>query len=224
MTGARHDRARRALITTPLPADLLYGRLLASAAQHGLAPSAGIRLADGRLEPLPIDRWLADADAVDEQILAGVEAPVLDLGCGPGRHLAALRAAGKRGLGVDLSPVAVEIARGRGADAINTSLWSQDPRPLADDPAARRQHRHRRRADPAAAPRRRAAGARRRDRRRGRPAGRAHAPRPRPAGGAGRRVGVVPVGAGRRRRRRGRRAAAPGSRSTRSARSRAAPS
>ena len=28
---------------------------------------------------------------------AVVEAPVLDLGCGPGRHLAALRAAGKRG-------------------------------------------------------------------------------------------------------------------------------
>jgi SAM-dependent methyltransferase len=116
------------IITTPLPADLLYGRLLASAVQHGLAPSAGLRLADGRLEPLPIDRWLADADAVDEQILAGVEAPVLDLGCGPGRHLAALRAAGKRGLGVDLSPVAVEIARGRGADAINGSLWSQVPR------------------------------------------------------------------------------------------------
>ena len=32
---------------------------------------------------------------------------MLDLGCGPGRHLAALRALGKRGLGVDLSPVAV---------------------------------------------------------------------------------------------------------------------
>jgi SAM-dependent methyltransferase len=110
-----------------LPADLLYGRLLASAAQYGLVQSAGIRLADGRLEPLPIDRWLADADAVDEQILADVEAPVLDLGCGPGRHLAALRAAGKRGLGVDLSPVAVEIARGRGADAINASLWARIP-------------------------------------------------------------------------------------------------
>ena len=39
--------------------------------------------------------------------------PVLDLGCGPGRHLAALRRRGKRGLGVDLSPVAVEFARGR---------------------------------------------------------------------------------------------------------------
>jgi SAM-dependent methyltransferase len=111
-----------ALAAAPLPADLLYGRLLASAVS-----GAAIRQSDGRVEPLEIDRWLADADAVDEEILAAVEAPVLDLGCGPGRHLAALRAAGKRGLGVDLSPVAVEIARGRGAEAINASLWSQIP-------------------------------------------------------------------------------------------------
>jgi SAM-dependent methyltransferase len=123
--------AGRPETAAPLPADALYGRLLASAAQHllgtGPAPSARLRLADGRLELLPLDRWLAPADAVDEEILAGLEAPVLDLGCGPGRHLAALRAAGKRGLGVDLSPVAVRLARGRGADAINGSLWSQIP-------------------------------------------------------------------------------------------------
>jgi SAM-dependent methyltransferase len=114
-----------------LPADLLYGRLLASAAQHldgsGPAPRARLRLADGRLEPLPLDRWVAPADAVDEAILAGVAAPVLDLGCGPGRHLAALRALGKRGLGVDLSPVAVALARGRGAEAIEGSLWAGVP-------------------------------------------------------------------------------------------------
>lgn len=115
-----------------VPADALYGRLLASAAQHllgtGPEPRARLRLADGRLEPLPLDRWLAPADATDIEVLERVEAPVLDLGCGPGRHLAALRKAGKRGLGVDLSPVAVRLARGRGAQAINGSLWSQIPR------------------------------------------------------------------------------------------------
>jgi SAM-dependent methyltransferase len=123
--------ADRASWAPPLPADALYGRLLASAAQHldgaGPAPRARIRLADGRLEPLPLDRWLAPADAVDEAVLATVAAPVLDLGCGPGRHLAALRALGKRGLGVDLSPVAVALARGRGAEAINGSLWAPVP-------------------------------------------------------------------------------------------------
>ena len=108
-----------------IPADALYGRLLASAAQHllgtGPEPRARLRLADGRLEPLPLDRWLAPADATDIEVLERVEAPVLDLGCGPGRHLAALRRAGKRGLGVDLSPVAVRLARGRGAPTRSTA-------------------------------------------------------------------------------------------------------
>ena len=52
---------------------------------------------------------------------------MLDLGCGPGRHLAALRAAGKHGLGVD-SRRSRSGSRGRGAAAINGSLWSQVPR------------------------------------------------------------------------------------------------
>jgi SAM-dependent methyltransferase len=114
-----------------LPAGTLYGRLLASAAQHldgtGPPPRARIRRADGTLEPLPLDRWLAPADEADEVILQEIEAPVLDLGCGPGRHLARLRELGKPGLGVDLSPVAVAYARERGATAINGSLWDAVP-------------------------------------------------------------------------------------------------
>jgi len=115
----------------PLPADALYGRLLASAAQHlagtGPAPGGRIRLSDGRLEPFPVDRWLAPADAVDQAILEDLDGPVLDLGCGPGRHLAALRKLGKEGLGVDLSETAVALARGRGALVINGSLWEDVP-------------------------------------------------------------------------------------------------
>jgi SAM-dependent methyltransferase len=67
-------------------------------------------------------------DDADAAVLALAGAPVLDLGCGPGRHLAALREAGKAGLGVDLSPVAVRLARGRGADAIVGSLFRAVPR------------------------------------------------------------------------------------------------
>ena len=114
-----------------LPADLLYGRLLATAAQQalggGLTTRARVRSLDGALELLPLDRWLGGPDAADLAATALAEPPVVDLGCGPGRHLAALRAAGKRGLGVDLSPVAVRIARRRGAAAIHGDIFGSVP-------------------------------------------------------------------------------------------------
>jgi SAM-dependent methyltransferase len=117
--------------TLALPADLLYGRLLATAAQHllggGPPAQARVRSADGALEPLPLDRWVGAADAADEEVVALAEAPVLDIGCGPGRHLAALRASGSFALGVDLSPVAVRLARRRGAAAIPGDVFGDVP-------------------------------------------------------------------------------------------------
>jgi SAM-dependent methyltransferase len=114
-----------------MPADALYGRLLATAAQHvlggGPPPRARVRSADGTLQRLPLDRWVGDADASDAEVLALAAAPVLDLGCGPGRHLAALRACGKVALGVDLSPAAVRLARRRGAAAIPGDLFGTVP-------------------------------------------------------------------------------------------------
>jgi SAM-dependent methyltransferase len=119
------------MIAQAVPADLLYGRLLATAAQQvlggGSPPRARVRSADGTLEPLPLDRWIAAADAADDAVLALAQPPVLDLGCGPGRHLAALRQAGKAGLGVDLSPVAVRLARRRGAAAIPRDVFGDVP-------------------------------------------------------------------------------------------------
>jgi SAM-dependent methyltransferase len=119
-------------LSVALPADLLYGRLLATAAQHALgggppAPRARVRSIDGTLEPLAFDRWLGGLDAADRAALAVAEAPVLDLGCGPGRHLSALRLAGKRALGVDLSPVAVQLARRRGGAAIPGDVFGAVP-------------------------------------------------------------------------------------------------
>jgi SAM-dependent methyltransferase len=114
-----------------LPADLLYGRLLATAAQHvlggGPAPRAEVRSIDGTLAPLPLERWLGGLDAADRLTIEAARGPVLDIGCGPGRHLAALRAAGKPGLGVDLSPVAVRLARRRGAAAIPGDIFGAVP-------------------------------------------------------------------------------------------------
>jgi SAM-dependent methyltransferase len=110
------------------PAELLYGQLLASAA-GGVEPTqARIRIADGRAHALPLARWLAPVDSADRAVLEHAVAPVLDIGCGPGRHLAALAAAGKDGLGLDLSPVAVRLARARGAEAILRSVFADVPR------------------------------------------------------------------------------------------------
>ena len=57
------------VIDLALPADQLYGRLLATAAQHVLGGGppalARVRSADGTLEPLPLDRWVGLADDAD---------------------------------------------------------------------------------------------------------------------------------------------------------------
>lgn len=86
-----------------------------------------LRLSDGTSLPLPLHRYLAPADETDEQLLRGLRGPVLDVGCGPGRHLHALAARGVFALGVDLSPVAVELARGAGARAIVGSIFGELP-------------------------------------------------------------------------------------------------
>jgi SAM-dependent methyltransferase len=114
-----------------LPADRLYGRLLATAAVRALGggppPRARLRLADGRLEPLPLDRWIGPPNAADRAVLALARGPVLDIGCGPGRHVGALTAAGVEALGIDLSPVAARLARDRGAAVLAGSVWADVP-------------------------------------------------------------------------------------------------
>jgi SAM-dependent methyltransferase len=109
------------------PAELLYGRLLASAAAGGEPVRARVRVAGGRAQPLPLRRWLAPVDAADRALLEHAPGPVLDIGCGPGRHVAALVAAGHEALGLDLSPVAVRLAKARGAEAILRSVFADVP-------------------------------------------------------------------------------------------------
>jgi SAM-dependent methyltransferase len=116
-----------ALRTALEPAQLLYGRLLASAAA-GAAEPGRVRIDDGRIARLPVRRWLGPVDAVDRAVLAHATGPVLDIGCGPGRHLAAIAAGGDDALGLDFSPVAVRLARARGAEAILRSVFADVPR------------------------------------------------------------------------------------------------
>ena len=47
-----------------------------------------LRRTDGWLLPLEVERWCAQADAVDLTVLARCEGTVLDVGCGPGRLVA----------------------------------------------------------------------------------------------------------------------------------------
>jgi hypothetical protein len=52
---------------------------------------------------------------------------VLDVGCGPGRLAAAVGAAGLPGLGIDVAPAAVRLARSRGAVAAVASVFGDLP-------------------------------------------------------------------------------------------------
>ena len=85
------------------------------------------RLRDGTALALPLERYLGPPDATDRQLLERISGPVLDVGCGPGRHLRALAARGVRALGVDLSPVAVELAIGGGCRAIVGDIFDELP-------------------------------------------------------------------------------------------------
>ncbi|MFI0721840.1 methyltransferase domain-containing protein [Streptomyces sp. NPDC021224] len=86
-----------------------------------------LRRRDGWLLPLEVERWLADADAADESVLARCRGAVLDIGCGPGRLVAALAGRGHRALGVDVSSAAVHRTVLRGGAALHRSVFHPLP-------------------------------------------------------------------------------------------------
>jgi SAM-dependent methyltransferase len=92
-----------------------------------IAPSR-LRVHDGRVLTIDVRRWMAPADEVDEALLDEVRGPVLDVGCGPGRHVRALRARGVEALGVEISPTAVKLARKWGAPVLQRSIFEHLPR------------------------------------------------------------------------------------------------
>lgn len=77
-------------------------------------------VADGR-------RWFAEADEVDKSLLDRAIPPVLDVGCGPGRHVLALARRGVESLGLDIAPSLVRLARERGAPAVQGSVFGPVP-------------------------------------------------------------------------------------------------
>ena len=86
-----------------------------------------LRSTDGRALALPAHRWLEQPTDADERLLERVDGPVLDIGCGPGRHVLALAGAGVIALGIDISPPAIALARHRGAPVLERSIFERVP-------------------------------------------------------------------------------------------------
>jgi SAM-dependent methyltransferase len=78
---------------------------------------------DGARRRLPIARWMGTPDAAEEAVLARAVGPVLDIGCGVGRHVIALSRRGVRATGVEVSPIAAAIAREGGGEVIVGSIF-----------------------------------------------------------------------------------------------------
>lgn len=82
---------------------------------------------DGRIIDLDIARWLAPADDVDRTVLTRCTGPTLDVGCGPGRFVAALMERRVAALGVDIADTAVRMARQRGLPIVHRSVFEPLP-------------------------------------------------------------------------------------------------
>ncbi|MEV6573594.1 methyltransferase domain-containing protein [Streptomyces sp. NPDC051577] len=87
-----------------------------------------LRRGDGWLLPLDVERWCAEPDTADDTVLERCRGPVLDVGCGPGRLVAALARQGRTALGVDVTPAAVERTVRAGGSALCRSVFDPLPR------------------------------------------------------------------------------------------------
>jgi SAM-dependent methyltransferase len=87
-----------------------------------------LRRTDGWLLPLEVERWCAGPDPADLTVLDRCHGSVLDIGCGPGRLVAALAARGRMSLGIDVSPAAVAHTLRSGGSALVRSVFDPLPR------------------------------------------------------------------------------------------------
>jgi SAM-dependent methyltransferase len=88
---------------------------------------AALRSDDGTVIPLSIERWHGPPTADDLALLRLARPPVLDVGCGPGRHVLALAHRGVVAMGVDAAPSAIRLARSRGVAVLERSVFGRIP-------------------------------------------------------------------------------------------------
>jgi SAM-dependent methyltransferase len=89
-------------------------------------PATLLRSDGGRLR-LDVGRWHDTADAQDRWLLERCTGPVVDLGCGPGRLVAALVERQVAALGIDVSPAAEAACRRRGVPVLCRDLFGPLP-------------------------------------------------------------------------------------------------
>lgn len=136
MSGVREVSGVREMsgvreVTVPLVQEAVDDRpwsadLYADALRTGRGPLF-LRRSDGWLLPLEVERWCAEADAADLEVLRRCEGAVLDVGCGPGRLVAALSSRGGRVLGIDVSEAAVARTTQLGGQALRRSVFEPLP-------------------------------------------------------------------------------------------------
>ncbi|NGN65535.1 class I SAM-dependent methyltransferase [Streptomyces sp. A7024] len=98
----------------------------AAAVRTGRGPLF-LRRADGWLLPLDIERWCGLPDPADWSVLRQCTGSVLDIGCGPGRLVAALAGLGRQALGIDVSAEAVDRTNAGGGSALLRSVFDDLP-------------------------------------------------------------------------------------------------
>jgi SAM-dependent methyltransferase len=81
----------------------------------------------GAVGSVDASMWSGGLVAGDTSLLARCVGPTLDVGCGPGRLVAALHRAGRAAMGVDVSPEAVRQAQRRGLWAIRADVFEVLP-------------------------------------------------------------------------------------------------
>ena len=86
-----------------------------------------LRADTGELLELDLGRWHDPATDEEVDLLATVDGPVIDLGCGPGRLVVHLASQRVLALGVDSSPSAIALARMRGASVLERDIFGALP-------------------------------------------------------------------------------------------------
>lgn len=71
--------------------------------------------------------WLGPLTDVDRRVLRHAVGPVLDVGCGPGRHTLELATRGLPALGIDITPSLIERARALGAPVLHRDVFGRVP-------------------------------------------------------------------------------------------------